>query len=30
MTKYAEGAFNPHYKRVYINTSEDSLCWKDK
>ncbi len=30
MTKYAEGALNPHDKRVFLSQDQAELCWQDR
>ena len=30
VTKYAEGAFKPHEKKVFLSPDEKKLCWQDK
>ena len=30
MTKYAEGGFNAHEKKVFLSENGLELCWADK
>ena len=30
MTKFAEGAINPHEKKVYLSQDESKLFWRDR